>query len=222
MGTIVDITTSLDGFVAGPNPTLEDPLGEGGERLHEWAVALEAWRERHGMEGGEASADSERLRESVDATGAVVMGRRMFSGGEGPWDADPNADGWWGDDPPFRAPVFIATSHLRGTVVKEGGTSYTFVTDGVESAVRQARDAAGEKERRRRRRRERRSAGRQGRPRGRAPAAPRADPAGKRHGLLDDLGDVELERTAVIDSPGVTHVTFRVVKYQVLALGRIR
>jgi dihydrofolate reductase len=141
MGTIVDITTSLDGFVAGPNPTLEDPLGEGGERLHEWAVALEAWRERHGMEGGEASADSERLRESVDATGAVVMGRRMFSGGEGPWDADPNADGWWGDDPPFRAPVFIVTSHPRGTVAKEGGTSYTFVTDGVESAGRQAREA---------------------------------------------------------------------------------
>ena len=73
------------------------------------------------------------------------MGRRMFSGGQGPWDADPNADGWWGDDPPFRAPVFIVTSHPRGTIAKEGGTSYTFVTDGVESAVRQARDAAGEK-----------------------------------------------------------------------------
>jgi dihydrofolate reductase len=84
MGTIVDITTSLDGFVAGQNPSLEHPLGEGGERLHEWAVALEAFRERHGMEGGEANADSERLRESVDATGAVVMGRRMFSGGEAP------------------------------------------------------------------------------------------------------------------------------------------
>jgi hypothetical protein len=80
MGTIVDITTSLDGFVAGPNPSLEHPLGEGGERLHERAVALEAFRERHGMEGGEANADSERLRESVDPTGAVVMGRRIVTG----------------------------------------------------------------------------------------------------------------------------------------------
>jgi dihydrofolate reductase len=211
MGTIVDITTSLDGFVAGPNPTLEDPLGEGGERLHDWAVALEAWRERHGMEGGEASADSERHRESVDATGAVVMGRRMFSGGQGPWDADPNADGWWGDDPPFRAPVFIVTSHPRGTVAKEGGTSYTFVTDGVESAVRQAREAAGEK-----------NVGVSGG----ANVVQQAIKAGlvdelRLHltpillgsgtRLLDDLGGVELERTAVIDSPGVTHLTFRVV-----------
>ena len=211
MGTIVDITTSLDGFVAGPNPTLEDPLGEGGERLHEWAVALEAWRERHGMEGGEANADSERLRESVDATGAVVMGRRMFSGGEGPWDADPNADGWWGDDPPFRAPVFIVTSHPRGSVAKEGETSYTFVTDGVESAVRQARAAAGEK-----------NVGvagganvvQQAIKAGlvdelRLHLAPILLGSGTR--LLDDLGDVELERTAVIESPGVTHLTFRVV-----------
>jgi dihydrofolate reductase len=211
MGTIVDITTSLDGFVAGPNPTLEDPLGEGGERLHEWAVALEAWRERHGMEGGEANADSERLRESVDATGAVVMGRRMFSGGQGPWDADPNADGWWGDDPPFRAPVFIVTSHPRGTVAKEGGTSYTFVTDGVESAVRQAREAAGEK-----------NVGVSGGANVvqqaikaglvdelRLHLAPILLGSGTR--LLDDLGGVELERTAVIDSPGVTHLTFRVV-----------
>jgi dihydrofolate reductase len=211
MGTIVDITTSLDGFVAGPNPTLEDPLGEGGERLHEWAVALEAFRECHGMEGGETSADSERLRESVDATGAVVMGRRMFSGGQGPWDADPNADGWWGDDPPFRAPVFIVTSHPRGTVAKEGGTSYTFVTDGVESAVRQAREAAGEK-----------NVGVSGG----ANVVQQAIKAGlvdelRLHltpillgsgtRLLDDLGGVELERTAVIDSPGVTHLTFRVV-----------
>lgn len=212
MGTIVDITTSLDGFVAGPNPSLEHPLGDGGERLHEWAVALEGWRERHGMEGGDANADSERLRESVDATGAVVMGRRMFSGGEGPWDADPNADGWWGDDPPFRAPVFIVTSHPRGTVAKEGGTSYTFVTDGVESAVRHARAAAGEK-----------NVGvagganvvQQAFKAGlvdelRLHLAPIVLGSGTR--LLEDLGNVELERTAVIDSPGVTHLTFRVVK----------
>jgi dihydrofolate reductase len=202
----------LDGFLAGPNPSLEHPLGEGGERLHEWAVALEAFRERHGMEGGEANADSERLRESVDATGAVVKARRMFSGGQGPWEGDPNADGWWGDDPPFRAPVFIVTSHARGTVAKEGGTSYTFVTDGVESAVRQAREAAGAKD-----------VGVAGGANVvqqafgaglvdelRLHLAPILLESGTR--LFEGLGSVELARTAVIGSPGMTHLTFRVVK----------
>ena len=135
MGTIVDITTSLDGFVAGPNPTLEDPLGEGGERLHEWAVALEAFRECHGMEGGETSADSERLRESVDATGAVVMGRRMFSGGEGPWDTDPNADGWWGDDPPFKAGLVDELRlHLAPILLGSGTGCWTISATSSSSA----------------------------------------------------------------------------------------
>jgi dihydrofolate reductase len=105
----VDITTSLDGFVAGPNQTLEHPLGENGELLHQWAFAAASWREQHGLSGGEANADSDVLRESQDTTGAVVMGRRMFSGGEGPCADDPNANGWWGDDPPFHAPVFVVT-----------------------------------------------------------------------------------------------------------------
>jgi dihydrofolate reductase len=143
---ISDISISLDGFVAGPNQTLEQPLGEGGERLHEWAVRLASFRERHGLEGGERDADDELVAESLRATGAVVMGRRMFSGGDGPWDEDPNADGWWGDDPPFHVPVFVLTHHPRETVVKEGGTSFVFVTGGIEAALEQARAAAGDKD----------------------------------------------------------------------------
>jgi dihydrofolate reductase len=138
-----EITMSLDGFVAGPNPTLEAPLGEGGESLHEWAYGLAAWRERHGLEGGEANADSELVARSLEATGAHVMGRRMFSGGSGPWEDDPNADGWWGDEPPFRGPVFVLTHHPREPQAMEGGTTFTFVTDGVEAAMELAKAAAG-------------------------------------------------------------------------------
>jgi dihydrofolate reductase len=141
-----DITMSLDGFIAGPNQTLEQPLGEGGDRIHEWMYGLASFRERHGMEGGETNADSEVLEESVANTGAVLMGRRMFSGGVGPWETDPNPDGWWGDDPPFHVPVFVLTYHARETVAKQGGTSFTFVTDGIEAALEQARAAAGDKD----------------------------------------------------------------------------
>jgi dihydrofolate reductase len=143
---VLDVSMSLDGFVAGPNPTLQAPLGEGGNRLHEWAFALEAFRRSHGMDGGETNADSPLVEESLRTIGATVMGRRMFSGGAGPWEADPNADGWWGDDPPFGHPVFILTHHPRETVTKQGGTTFTFVTDGVESALEQARAAAGDRD----------------------------------------------------------------------------
>jgi dihydrofolate reductase len=142
----VDISMSLDGFIAGPDQTLEQPLGEGGERLHEWALGLASWRKPHGLSGGETNADDEIVAESLRATGAVVMGRRMFSGGEGPWADDPNADGWWGDDPPFHVPVFVLTHHARETVTKQGGTSFIFVTDGFEAALEQARAAAGDKD----------------------------------------------------------------------------
>ena len=143
---IFDISMSLDGFVAGPNQTLEDPLGVGGMELNEWAFAAAAWRERHGLEGGAASADSEVIAETLARQGAVVMGRRMFSGGAGPWEDDPNAGGWWGDDPPFGVPVFVLTHHARETLELKGGTSFTFVTDGIESGVAQARAAAGRKD----------------------------------------------------------------------------
>jgi dihydrofolate reductase len=147
MGRLIsDISISVDGFVAGPNPSLEQPLGRGGDLLHEWAVAAASWRESHGLEGGEENADSEVIEEWIRATGAVVMGRKMFSGGEGHWESDPRADGWWGDDPPFHVPVFVLTQHARETKVMEGGTSFSFITDGIQAALEQARAAAGDKD----------------------------------------------------------------------------
>jgi dihydrofolate reductase len=141
-----EISMSVDGFVAGPNQTLEEPLGRGGEGLHEWVIALASWREPHGLSGGETNADSEVVEESLRNTGATVMGRRMFSGGEGAWEDDPNADAWWGDNPPFHAPVYVLTHHPRESEVKEGGTTFHFVSDGIESALEQARAAAGDRD----------------------------------------------------------------------------
>ena len=141
---VVDISMSLDGFVAGPNPTLEEPLGEKGEELHEWVVRTNYWRERHGLEGGEEDEDSEVIREASSSVGASVMGRKMFSGGSGPWESDPRSMGWWGDEPPFHTPVFVLTHHVREPEEMEGGTTFFFVTDGIEAAIEQARAAAGE------------------------------------------------------------------------------
>jgi dihydrofolate reductase len=142
----LDISVSLDGFVAGPEPTLDEPLGKGGELLHEWGIATKAWREPHGREGGEENVDSGIVTETRGRTGASLMGRRMFSGGGGPWDADPNADAWWGDNPPFHHPVFVLTHHAREPMEMEGGTTFTFVTDGIEAALEQAKAAAGERD----------------------------------------------------------------------------
>jgi dihydrofolate reductase len=141
---VVDISVSLDGFVAGPNPTLEEPLGKKGEELHEWVVRTSYWRERHGLEGGEEDEDSEVIREAFSSVGASVMGRKMFSGGSGPWESDPRSMGWWGDEPPFHTPVFVLTHHAREPEEMEGGTTFFFVTDGIEAAIQQARAAAGE------------------------------------------------------------------------------
>ena len=206
----LDITMSLDGFIAGPNQTIEQPLGEGGERIHEWVYGLKSWRESHGEPGGEASPDDDVFAETFAATGAVVMGRRMFSGGAGPWEDDPNADGWWGDNPPFGVPVFILTHHAREPVTKEGGTTFNFVTDGFEAALEEARAAAGEKN---------------------VHVAGGANVVQQYLGLLDEmqihvapllLGDgvrlfggsarPELELMRVIESPKVTHIRYRVVR----------
>jgi dihydrofolate reductase len=138
----VEISVSVDGFVAGPNQTLEEPLGKDGLLLHEWVFGLPSWRAKHGLEGGEWNPDDDLVAASLAATGAVVMGRRMWSGGTGPWENDPNADGWWGDEPPFEVPVFVVTHHSRASETK-GATPITFVTDGVEAAIEQARAAAG-------------------------------------------------------------------------------
>jgi dihydrofolate reductase len=211
MQTFLNITMSLDGFVAGPNQTMEQPLGEGGEQLHEWVVVLESWRRQHGLAGGETGADDELVRETHDRTGAFVMGRRMFSGGEGPWEDDPNANGWWGDDPPFGAPVFVVTHHARERL-ELGATTFTFV-DGIEKAIRQARDASG---------------GRDVQVSGGASIAQQALNAG----LLDELqihvaplllgggvhlfesasSEARLEPAGVTSSPIVTHLSYRVVR----------
>ena len=142
----LQISMSLDGFVAGPNQSLEHPLGEGGERLHDWAFATETFRRAHDMQGGDTGVDDDVASELLGRVGATVVGRRMFSGGEGPWEDDPKADSWWGDDPPFGHPVFILTHHPREPVIKEGGTTFTFVSEGIESALEQARAAAGDKD----------------------------------------------------------------------------
>jgi dihydrofolate reductase len=145
---VVDISVSLDGFVAGPNQTLEDPLGENGELLHDWVVATRHFNEAHGRggEGGETGVDDDVGAEHLANKGATIMGRHMFSGGEGAWEDDPKATGWWGDDPPFHHPVFVLTSHAREPLEMEGGTTFHFVTDGVESALEQARAAAGDQD----------------------------------------------------------------------------
>jgi dihydrofolate reductase len=213
MGKVVaEISLSLDGYVAGPNATLEKPLGEGGDQLHEWAIPLKSWREPHGLSGGETGPDNELVAESQRAKGSVVMGRRMFSGGQGPWNDDRNADGWWGDEPPFHMPVFVVTHHEREPLVR-GGTTFTFVTDGVESAVEEARAAAAERD---------------------VLVAGGASAIDQclRAGLLDELqthlvpvllGDgvrlfdgvgaepPRFELTRVLDSPLVTHLRYRVV-----------
>ncbi len=139
------ISISLDGFVAGPNQSEENPLGEGGERLHDWVVPLAAWRQPHGMQGGEVNESTRIVEESRANIGAAVMGRNMFGPiGGGAW-AD-RWTGWWGDDPPFHYPVFIVTHHPRDPVEMQGGTTFHFVTDGIESALEQAKKAASGKD----------------------------------------------------------------------------
>jgi dihydrofolate reductase len=123
-----DIAVSADGYAAGPNQSLEHPLGEGGDRLHRWRF--------------EQPAENAAVIEAITSAGAYIMGRNMFGPGRGEWDTD--WTGWWGDEPPYHAPVFVLTHHPRPPLIMEGGTTFTFVTDGIESALEQARAAAGE------------------------------------------------------------------------------
>jgi dihydrofolate reductase len=139
-----NISMSLDGFVAGPDPTEQEPLGKRGEELHEWVLPLAAWREPHGYEGGEVNASTPIVESWTENVGANIMGRNMFGGGPGPW-GEPPWQGWWGDEPPFHHPVFVLTHHARDPLELKG-TTFHFVTDGIESALEQARDAAGDKD----------------------------------------------------------------------------
>jgi dihydrofolate reductase len=202
---------SADGYVAGPNQSKANPLGEGGESLHEWIFPLKAWREPHGRDGGETGPSNDVVEEATANVGAEIMGRGKFGGGPGPWGDDPWT-GWWGEEPPFHMPVFVLTHHEREPLTLSD-TTFTFVTDGIESALAQAREAANGKDV---------AVG------GGATAMQQYLDAGLLdelqihlvpvllHGgarLLDNLGPhVELERVRAIDSPTVTHLKYRVVK----------
>jgi dihydrofolate reductase len=203
---------SLDGYVAGPNQGEEDPLGEGGEELHEWMLGLKAWRETHGEEGGEVNASTEAAERMHANVGAFVMGRNMFGPIRGDW-GDESWNGWWGEDPPYHAPVFVLTHHDREPVEMQGGTTFYFVTDGIESALEQAREAAGEKDVL--------VAGGASAIRQYLAAglldeldlhlSPVVLGDGER--LLDDLGSaVKLEQLRAVEAPGVTHLYYRVVR----------
>ena len=198
------MSMSVDGYVAGPNAGVGNPLGDGGVLIQQWMFDLASFREIQGLSGGQTNADDEELRQRFAPMGAVVMGRRMFDEGEGPW----------GDNPPFRMPVFVLTHEDRDTLVKEGGTTFTFVTEGIESALEQAKAAAGDKN---------------------VNIAGGADTVQQfiRAGLLGELeihlapllfGEgirlfdrmgpehIELENMRVVTSPRVTHLRFRVAK----------
>lgn len=207
-----NIAMSLDGFIAGPNQSEENPLGEGGMQLHQWAFELAAWRKPHGRDGGEINVSTNVVEELLENVGATVMGRNMF-GGEGAWEDKP-WDGWWGDDPPFHTPVFVVTHHAREPLAKDGGTTFTFVTDGIESALRQASEAADGKDI---------ALG------GGANIAQQYLQAGLIDEMLihlvpvllgdgtrlfDNLGtsDGPFECTRVVEAPGVTHLSYRPAK----------
>jgi dihydrofolate reductase len=179
-------------------------------RLHKWAFATDSWREQHGGRGGERNADAEVIDEVFQGVGAYIMGRNMFGGGPGPWDK--SWKGWWGGDAPYHVPVFVLTHHPREPLEMQGGTSFTFVTDGIESALEQARTAAGDDD---------------------VVIAGGAKTAqqylaaglldelyihivpvilGAGERLLEDVGDPQLEPVKVVASPAVTHVKYRVVR----------
>jgi dihydrofolate reductase len=204
------ISISLDGFVAGPNQSLENPIGEGGMRLHDWVFATSSWRRQNGEDGGADGADSEVVAELLQGVGAYVMGRNMFGGGPGRWNQE--WKGWWGDEPPYHAPVFVLTHHPRPPLAMLGGTTFTFVTDGMASALELARAAAGEQDVA--------IAGGAGTIRQYLASGsldelylhvvPVILGAGER--LLEDVGDPVLVPIKVIASPAVTHIKYRIGK----------
>ena len=204
---------SLDGFVAGVHQSRENPLGVNGMLLHEWLRVLAGWRKEAGLDGGVTNASSAVVEAEDVNLGAIIMGRNMFGGGPGPWSADP-WNGWWGDNPPFHLPVFVLTHHARARLDMQGGTSFTFVTDGLEAALDLAKGAAN----------------------GQDVAVAGGASVAKQYiaaGLIDDiqihlvpvflgagvrlfedpaLADVKLTQVSAIEAPEVTHITYRVVR----------
>jgi dihydrofolate reductase len=206
------VAVSLDGYMAGPNQSMEEPLGEGGEDLHLWMFDLEAWRSMQGLEGGEVNANTQVVEEAQANVGAYVMGRKMFGGGPGPWRDDPPWSGWWGDDPPYHTPVFVLTHHPRQPLEMEGGTTFHFVTDGAEAAMDQAVEAAGDRDV---------AIGGGASTIQQYLAAGRVDEfeihvapilLGGGERPLENVGDLRVERIRVIEGPGATHLKFRVLR----------
>ncbi len=203
------MTISLDGFGAGPDQTVEEPLGVGGERLHDWMFPLDVFKEQPGDDTpGETNASSAVVRGWWENVGAVVMGRKMFGGGPGPWQGDWR--GWWGEDPPYHVPVFVLTHHAREPLEMQGGTTFHFITDGIESALERATEAAG---------------GADVWLTGGASVIQQYLAAGLLdeidlsispmllgERLFDGIADADLEQLRVVEAPGVTHIRYRVAR----------
>jgi dihydrofolate reductase len=207
------IAMSLDGFIAGPEQSVKNPLGIGGMHLHDWAFELAAWRKMHGLGGGEHNPSTKVVEESLANMGAVLMGRNMFGGHPGPW-GDGAWKGWWRENPPFHVPVFVITHHPREPLVMQGGTTFTFVTTGIAAALEQARAVA----------------------RGKDVVIGGGASVARQYlaaGLVDEVGvslvpvllgsgerlfeglggsGLKLEQVRAIEAPGVTHLRYRVVR----------
>lgn len=213
MGKIhYDVSMSLDGYVAGPDQSKDHPLGINGNLLHEWMTKLAVWRKDAGLEGGETNANTKVYLEKEFDNGALIMGRNMFGGGPGPWK-EPLWNGWWGDNPPFHKPVFVLTHYQRPILEMEGNNSFTFVTEGITTALDLAKKSAGEKD-----------------------IAIGGGTIAKQFiaaGLIDDLSihlipvflgagvklfdseslaSVKLEQKSIIDGPGVVHLKYKILK----------
>lgn len=142
---VSSFAVSLDGYAAGPNQSLQNPLGERGPELFEWFFASRTWNEMHGREGGSTGVDDDWARRAMEGIGAWILGRNMFGPVRGPW-LDESWKGWWGDEPPYHVPVFVLTHHVRAPVEMKGGTVFHFVTDGIHSALQRAKEAAKDKD----------------------------------------------------------------------------
>jgi len=138
---VAAFSISLDGFAAGPSQDLHNPLGVRGTELHQWFFPTDTFKKMQGQNGGSAGIDNDMAAQSFDDLGAWILGRNMFGPVRGPWPDD-SWKGWWGDEPPYHTPVFVLTHHARAPLAMAGGTTFYFITDGIESALKKAREAA--------------------------------------------------------------------------------
>jgi dihydrofolate reductase len=183
----LNMMMSLDGYTAGPGQSEENPFGIGGMQLNEWLFPLETFRMMQGEEGGDVNASTPIVEGWFENIGATVMGRNMFGGGSGPWGTNPWT-GYWGEDPPYHHPVFVLTHHAREPLQMQGGTTSHFVTDGIESALEQARDAGAERH-----------------------VLALASSTSRPGRLFDNLGTSppRPQQIEAIEAPGVTHFRYR-------------